>query len=370
MLNDIRPLWIGAVLLFALGLALSVTSCKQSTGNSSATQRTSGTNLNGAGATFPYPLYSKWFDIYSKLPDGARINYQSIGSGGGIKQLRAGTVDFGASDAPLSDEEMKAMPAPVAHLPMVVGAVVLSYNLPGIATGLKLNQEAIAGIFLGDITKWNDAKIAAVNPKVKLPNLPIAVAHRSDGSGTSYIFTSYLAAISKPWATRVGSGKSVNWPVGIGGKGNEGVSGVLKQTPGSIGYVELAYAEQNKLAYAAIRNQAGSFISPSIASTTAAAANAVQAMKKDIRVSIVNAPGATAYPISGFTYILLYKEQPDRAKGLALVNFLWWAIHDGQQQAKPLLYAPLPAEVVAMNERTLNAVTNDGKPLRSVEAKQ
>jgi len=292
-----------------------------------------------------------------------QINYQSIGSGGGIKQLREGTVDFGASDAPLSDEEVKAMPAPVVHLPMVAGAVALAYNLPDVPTGLKLSSEVVAGIFLGEIKKWNDKQIAALNPEVKLPARDITVAHRSDGSGTTYIFTHYLAAVSKTWATKVGAGKSVSWPAGIGGKGNEGVAGVLTKTPGSIGYVELAYADQNGLTVAALKNRAGAFVMPGIDSTTAAAAAAVEAMKKDVRVSIVDSSGGDAYPISGFTYILLYKDQQDAVKGAALADFLRWAITDGQAYAAPLKYAPLPAEVVELNEQALETLTSGGKAL-------
>lgn len=356
----------GAVAVL-LGILLLASSCaKQGTNTTSNGSRssTANINLNGAGATFPFPIYSKWFDEYGKANPEVRINYQSIGSGGGIKQLQAGTVDFGASDAPLSDAEVKQMPTPVIHLPMVAGAVALAYHLPGVATGLKLSPEVLAGMFLGTITKWNDPKITALNPGMKLPALPVTIAHRSDGSGTTYIFTNYLAAVSPAWKAKVGAGKSVNWPAGIGGKGNEGVAGVLTQRPGSIGYVELAYAEQNKLPVAAVRNAAGQFAMPTIDSTTAAASGAISAMKKDVRVSIVNAPGAKAYPISGFTYILLYKEQKDATKGKALVDFLQWAITDGQQYAAPLKYAPLPAAVVAINKQALATVTRNGKPLQ------
>lgn len=324
----------------------------------------SATDLNGAGATFPFPLYSKWFDVYDKLSNGAKINYQSIGSGGGIKQLMAKTVNFGASDAPLSDEERKAMGAPVIHIPTVAGAVAIVYTLPGDPKGLHLTSDVIADMFLGVITNWNDNRLQRLNPNSKLPNLPITIVHRSDGSGTTYILTSYLTAVSNTWADKVGYGKSVNWPVGLGGKGNEGVAGLANQTPGALGYVELAYAEQNKMPYAALRNKAGKFVNPSIASTTAAAAGALTAMKQDIRVSIVDAKGNTAYPIAGFTYILLYQTQTDLVRGKALVDFLWWAIHDGQQHAEPLLYAPLPKEVVKLNEAALKSVTVNGKPLR------
>ena len=319
-------------------------------------------SLTGAGASFPYPLYSKWFDVYEKAT-GVRINYQSIGSGGGIRQIQAGTVDFGASDAPLTDDEAKKMPGPVLHIPTVAGAVVVAYNLLGVSERLHLSGDVVASIFLGSIKRWNDGKIAALNPGVKLPNLPIAVIHRSDSSGTSFLFTSYLAAVSRAWAVRVGAGKSVNWPVGLGGKGTEGVAGLVKQTPGGIGYVELAYATENKLPYASIRNRAGKFVVPSLDSTTAAAAGAAAAMKKDVRVSILNAAGENAYPIAGFTYILVYQKQKDVGKGKALVDFLWWAIHDGQKHAPPLLYAPLPKAIVEVNERAIESITCAGRQL-------
>ncbi len=312
-------------------------------------------SLTGAGATFPYPLYSKWFDVYQREHKVA-ISYQSIGSGGGIQQLKAGTVDFGASDAPLSDQEMREMPAPVVHVPMIAGAVVIAYNLPGVQKGLRLSGDVVADIFLGNIKRWNDTRIASLNPGAKLPNLAVAVAHRSDGSGTSYIFTSYLSAVSPTWKTRVGIGKSVNWPAGIGGKGNDGVAGVVKQTPGAVGYVELAYATQNKLAYAYLRNRAGRFVEPSIASTTAAAAGSMKAMQKDVRVSIVNAPGKDSYPIAGFTYILVYQRQQKADKGRAVTEFLRWAVRDGQKYAAPLLYAPLPKQVVSMDESKIKSV--------------
>jgi len=313
--------------------------------------------LTGAGATFPYPIYSKWFDVYGRTNPDVRINYQSIGSGGGIQQLKAGTVDFGASDAPLSDQEAKDMPKTVLHIPTVAGAVVVAYNLPGSPKGLRLAADTLANIYLGKITRWNDKRIASLNPKTDLPSLAIAVVHRSDGSGTSYIFTKYLTAVNRAWSVRVGAGKSVDWPVGIGGKGNEGVAGVVKQTPGAIGYVELAYAKQNKLRYASVRNRAGRFVEPTVASTTAAAAGAVSAMKKDVRVSIVNAPGENAYPIAGFTYILVYKGQARREKTKALEGFLLWAMRDGQKYADDLLYAPLPDEVVRMNEVRIKEIT-------------
>jgi len=314
-------------------------------------------DLNGAGATFPYPLYSKWFDMYARTT-GVRINYQSIGSGGGIRQLKAKTVDFGASDAPLSDEEAVAMPAPVVHLPMVAGAVALAYNMPGFGPRsiLRLDAPTLTAMFLGRITRWRDRRIAALNPGKKLPNLPIVVAHRSDGSGTTYIFTSYLAAVSPTWKRRIGVGKSVKWPAGIGGKGNEGVAGIIRQMRGSIGYVELAYALQNHLPCASLKNRAGKFVRPTIAGTTAAAAGAVSAMKREVRVSIVNAPGEKTYPIAGFTYILVYKHLQTGRRGRMLLKFLDWAIHRGQRYAAPLHYAPLPAEVVRLNEEALKTI--------------
>jgi phosphate transport system substrate-binding protein len=313
-------------------------------------------SLSGAGATFPYPLYSKWFDVYNNERK-VEISYQAIGSGGGIKQLQAGTVNFGASDAPLSDEEAKEMPGAVLHLPTVAGAVVIAYNLQGVPKGLKLTGDVIADLFLGNIKQWNDKRIASLNPGVNLPNTAVVIVHRSDGSGTTYIFTNYLSAISRAWATRVGSGKSVNWPAGIGGKGNDGVAGFVEKTPGAVGYVELAYAVQNKLPYAHLRNRAGKFVEPTIATTTAAAAGSIGAMQKDVRVSIVNAAGETAYPIAGFTYLLVYQRQRDADTGRELVRFLDWAINDGQKYAAPLLYAPLPPQLVALNEATIKKIT-------------
>jgi phosphate transport system substrate-binding protein len=346
--------------LLAVITALLLAGCaREAQGPGAARQVT----LTGAGATFPYPLYSKWFDEYAKAAPEVRINYQSIGSGGGIQQLKARTVDFGASDAPLSDEEAKAMPASVVHIPTAAGAVALAYNLPGAPRPLRLDPAVIAGIYLGQITKWNNSRISAANPGARLPSAAIAVVHRSDGSGTTHIFTHYLAAVSKPWAERVGAGKSVQWPVGIGAKGNEGVTGVIKQTFGGIGYVELAYAAQNRLPCAEVRNARGEFVAPSIASTTVAAGGAADRISNDVRAGIVNSPAKGAYPIAGFTYILVYRDQADRAKGEALARFLHWAIHDGQRLAAPLEYAPLPPQVVALNERALLGLTAKGKPL-------
>lgn len=317
--------------------------------------------VSGAGATFPYPLYSKWFSEYAKVNPGVRIDYQSIGSGGGIKQLQAGTVDFGASDAPMTDAELRKTPD-VIHIPTVLGAVVVAYNLQGVPD-LRLTPAVLADIFLGKIKRWNDPAIGAANPGVALPALDITVAHRSDGSGTTYVFTDYLSAVSAEWKSKVGTGKSVDWPVGVGGKGNEGVSGVIRNTPGAIGYVELIYAEQTRIPYALIQNRDGNFVKPTLESVSAAAAGAAARMPEDLRVSIVNAPGKDSYPISAFTYLLLDKNQKDEAKGRALVKFIWWALHDGERYARELLYAPLPPEVLAKVEARLRTVSYQGKPL-------
>ncbi|HUQ81611.1 MAG TPA: phosphate ABC transporter substrate-binding protein PstS [Gemmatimonadaceae bacterium] len=304
----------------------------------------SGADLTGAGATFPYPLYSKWFDAYA-TKTGVKINYQSIGSGGGIRQLSEQTVDFGATDAPMSDSELgKAKGGAVLHFPTALGAVVVIYNLPGVAAPLKLTGDVLAAIYQGQITKWNDARIASLNTGVTLPATDILVVHRSDGSGTSYVFTDYLASVSPAWATKPGKGKEVQWPVGLGAKGNEGVAGQVKQTPGALGYAELVYATQNKLSTATMKNAAGEFVAPSIASVTAAAAGASSKLPPttDYRVSIVNAPGAGVYPISSFTWLLVYQKQADSAKGKKLTDFLRWALTDGQGMEAALDYAPLP----------------------------
>jgi phosphate transport system substrate-binding protein len=317
-------------------------------------------DLTGAGATFPYPIYSKWFNDYAQRT-GVKINYQSIGSGGGIRQLSEGTVDFGASDSPMSDQELtNAKGGPVLHFPTVMGAVVITYNVPGLNSPLNLSGDAIADIFSGKITKWNDARIVAQNRGVALPNSDILVVHRSDGSGTTYIFSDYLSSVSPSWSSTLGKGKEIKWPVGLGGKGNEGVAGQVKQTPGSIGYVELAYAKQNKLAYANVRNAAGRYITPSIASVTAAAAGMKLPKNTDYRVSIANAPGKDSYPISSMTWILVYQNQPDRAKAAKLVNFLRWAYKDGEKTASALDYAPLPAPMVAALQSRLKTINVNG----------
>jgi phosphate transport system substrate-binding protein len=315
--------------------------------------------LTGAGATFPYPIYSKWFSDYAART-GVKINYQSIGSGGGIRQLSEGTVDFGASDSPMTDEEMaKAKGGPILHIPTVMGAVVATYNVPGLSQPLKLTGELLADIFLGRVRRWNDARVATLNSGVTLPNQEILVVHRSDGSGTTFIFTDYLSKVSPTWKDSVGTGKEVQWPAGLGAKGNEGVAGQVKQTPGSIGYVELAYAKQNRLPFASIRNAAGEYILPTIESVTAAAAGVVDRLPEntDYRVSIVNAPGAGAYPIASFTWILLYRNQQDPDKGQKLVDFLRWALREGSASAAALDYAPLPSQMATRLEQRLGTVT-------------
>jgi phosphate transport system substrate-binding protein len=315
--------------------------------------------INGAGATFPAPLYSKWFSTYNKMHPEVQINYQSIGSGGGIKQVTEKTVDFGATDAPMNDEEMSKAPG-IQHIPTVMGAVVLVYNVPGLPS-LRLTPETIAAIFLGKISKWNDPALAKDNPGAKLPDMAMAVAHRSDGSGTTYTFTDYLSKVAPEWKSGPGTGKSVNWPTGLGGKGNEGVTGLVKQNEGGIGYVELAYANQNKLPVAELKNREGAWVKPTLEAVSAAAAKAE--MPDDYRVSITNQPGKDAWPISTFTYLLVYKDMPDAAKGEALLHFLWWAEHDGQKLAPALEYAPLPKPVVTKVEDTLRKLTVQGKPV-------
>ena len=312
--------------------------------------------INGAGATFPFPIYSKWFSEYNKLHPDIQINYQSIGSGGGIKQVTEKTVDFGATDAPMSAEELKKAPG-IVHVPTVMGAVVVVTNGTGLEK-LKLSGETLAQIFLGKIARWNDPAIAKDNAGVKLPDAAIAVVHRSDGSGTTSVFTDYLAKVSPEWKSGPGAGKSVNWPSGLGGKGNEGVTGLVKQTDGAIGYVELAYAKQNKLPMASLKNADGKFVDASIESVSAAAAKAE--IPDDYRVSITNAPGAAAYPIASFTYLLVYQEMQD-AKGAELAKFLWWAIHEGQKMAADLDYAPLPKPLVSRVEKTLKSLKVQGK---------
>ena len=317
-------------------------------------------SINGAGATFPYPMYSKWFDEYHKKNANLQINYQSIGSGGGIKQVTEGTVDFGATDGPMNDDQLKAFQDKhgfgILHFPTVLGAVVPTYNIPGVDAALNFTPEALAGIFLGKVTKWNDPVIADANKGVKLPSEDIVVVHRADGSGTSYCWTDYLSKVSDEWKTKVGKGTSVNWPVGLGGKGNEGVTGTIKNTPNSIGYVELIYAESNKIPYGNVKNSAGTFVKGSLAAVSAAAAGAAKNMPDDFRVSITDAPGKTSYPISTFTWLLIPEKFSDAAKRDALKGFLKWALADGQNYAESLSYAKLPKEVVNKELKAINKV--------------
>ena len=313
------------------------------------------TSITGAGATFPFPLYSKWFSEYNKQNPKVEINYQSIGSGGGIKQFTAKTVDFGASDAPMTDDEIKAAGGTVLHIPTVLGAVVLTYNLPEVKTPLKLTSDIIADIYLGKLTKWNDARITALNKGVTLPAQDIVAVYRSDSSGTTSVFTDYLAKTSEAFKSGVGAGKAVKWPAGVGGKGNEGVTGFIKNTPGSFGYVELAYAESEKLPLAEIQNKAKKFVKPSIESVTNAAAGAMKAMPDDFRISLTNAEGAGSYPISAFTYILVQGTM-DKAKGGEMVKFLNWAMTSGQGMASKLSYSPLPKPLVAKVQKKISGI--------------
>jgi phosphate transport system substrate-binding protein len=302
------------------------------------------TMLNGAGATFPYPMYSKWFSEYNKLHPDVQINYQSIGSGGGIRQVLNGTVDFGASDGPMTDEQLKEAKIKILHIPTVMGADVPAYNVPGVGGEIKFTPDVLANIFLGKITSWSDPAIAKANPGVKFPNEAIIVVHRSDGSGTTYIWTDYLSKVSKDWESGVGKGTSVKWPVGLGGKGNEGVAGQIRQLQGSIGYVELIYAVENKITYGSVQNAAGNFVKASLDGVTEAAASA-KSMPPDFRVSITNAPGKTAYPISSFTWLLIPVQSKDAAKGKIITDFLNWMVTDGQKLTSQLSYAPLPSSV-------------------------
>jgi phosphate transport system substrate-binding protein len=348
--------WVSAVLLL-----LTAVACNN---NGSGGSGAGSVSLQGAGASFPSPLYQKWLSEYGNLHSNVKIDYQSIGSGGGIKQLKEQTVDFGASDAPMSDADLKAAPREILHIPTVLGAVVITYNLEGVKQSLRFSPEVLADVFLGKIMKWNDPKIAADNPGVTLPASDITVVHRSDSSGTSAVFTDYLSKVSAEWKEKVGAGVSPSWPIGLGGKGNEGVTGQVKNTPNTIGYIELVYAVKNNLPVAQIKNASGAFIEPSIDTVTAAAAASAATMPDDLRISITNAAGAQAYPISSYTYILVYKDQKDAGKGKALVDFLWWGIHDGEKFAEELQYAPLPADIVKKAEAKINLVTSNGTALR------
>ncbi|MEO8453247.1 MAG: phosphate ABC transporter substrate-binding protein PstS [Gemmatimonadota bacterium] len=321
-------------------------------------------SLTGAGATFPNPIYTKWFDAYNKKTS-VQVNYQSIGSGGGIRQFTEGTVDFGATDGPMTADQMSAVQGKVLHIPTVLGAVVLTYNLPSLgATPLKLDGATIADIFLGKITKWNDKRIAALNAGASLPNQDLIVVHRSDGSGTSYIFTDYISKVSPEWKEKVGNAQSVNWPAGLGGKGNEGVTQLVKQTEGAVGYVELIYAVANKLGYAQVKNADGKLVTPSLTTVTNAAASAKFAPNTDFRVSITNAPGAESYPISSFTWLLIRPDTKDKAKAKALRDFLAWMITDeAQKMASDLSYSPLPKPVVALIQERIKTLKAEGKPI-------
>jgi len=313
------------------------------------------TQLNGAGATFPYPIYSKWFSEYAKSHSGVQINYQSIGSGGGIRQVTSGTVDFGASDMPMTDKQLQDSKVKILNLPTVLGAVVPAYNIPGVTAEVKFTPDALAGIFLGKISRWNDKALTSVNPDINFPDKEIIVAHRSDGSGTSFIWTDYLSKVSPEWKTSVGADTSVKWPVGLGAKGNEGVSGLIRQMSGSIGYVELIYAVQNKIPYGSVRNAAGAFVKASLESVTAAAASAPK-MPADFRVSITNSPGKDAYPISSFTWLLIPQQAKNPANGKILSDFLNWMVTEGQTMTTALAYAPLPDNVVAKEKEAIKLV--------------
>ena len=356
---------------FALALTLIVYAACGGGSSSSTPGTTSGgtaaaiaansggkTQINGAGATFPYPIYSKWFSEYNKLHPDIQINYQPIGSGGGVQQIIKQTVFFGASDMPMTDEQLKSAPSPILHFPTVLGAVVPVYNVSEAgSTALKFTGAVLADIFLGKITKWNDARIAKINPGVNLPATAITVAHRSEGSGTTFVWLDYLAKVSPEWKQKVGVNASVNWATGVGGKGNEGVAGLVKQTPGSLGYVELIFAKQNNISYGSVQNQAGEFVNADVSSVTAAAAGALATMPKDFRVSITNAAGAGVYPISSLTWILLYQNPPDKKLGAVMVDFMKWALADGQKFAPDLGYAPLPSGAIQQEMDQLGRIT-------------
>ncbi len=327
--------------------------------------------ITGAGATFPNIIYQNWMLTYNQAHPDVKLNYQSIGSGGGIRQFSDGTVDFGGTDAPMSDSAIAAIQSNVLHIPTVLGAIVVTYNLPGVTQQLKFTPEAIAGIFLGTITKWNDARLASVNPGVSLPATDIVVVHRSDGSGTSFGWTDYLSKVSPAWAQRVGKGTAVNWPVGLGGKGNEGVAATVTQSPGAIGYIELGYATSNKLAYGQVRNAAGKFITPALESVTAALAGAMKTMAPttDFRISITNPDGPDSYPIATMTWLLVRKTYADAAKAKALVQYIWWAETQGQATAPSLGYAPLPPQLRPWIEARLKTITADGRPVWTTAAR-
>lgn len=317
--------------------------------------------INGAGATFPYPLFSKWIEEYKRVDPSVRINYQSIGSGGGVRQLVARTVDFGASDVPAAPDEQRGASGAVLHVPVAIGSVVVSYNLNGQTTPLRLTPDALASIWLGETTRWNAAALGEANPGVALPDAPIVVVNRTDGSGTTAIFTRYLASVSARWSERVGAGKSVRWPLGVGAKGNEGVTALLQSTPGAIGFTELAYATQNRLPRAELKNRAGRFVGPSSAAATAAA-EAIT-LPNSLEVHLESAEADAAYPLAAYTFLLLYEDVADARRGEALARFVWWAVHEGQAFARPLDYAPLPASILPAVETSLRRLRGGGKPL-------
>jgi phosphate transport system substrate-binding protein len=344
----------------ALGATLAAATLLLVSAVTARADETKTISLTGAGATFPYPMYSKWFDAYKKLHPEVEINYQAIGSGGGIRQVTEGTVDFGASDGPMTDKELKAFKdkqgCNILHFPTVMGGVVPTYNIPGVSGEIKFTGKALAGIYLGIITKWNDPDLQKVNPNLKLPDADIVVIHRSDGSGTTYIWADYLSKISAEWRVKVGVGTSVKWPVGLGGKGNPGVAGLVKQTPNAIGYVELIYALQNNMDYGSVENSAGKFVKSTLASVTDAAAGAAKNMPDDFRVSITNAPGEATYPIASFTWLLIPDKIKDETKRKVIVDFLKWMMTDGQKMTEALGYAPLPKEVVAKEMKALEKI--------------
>ncbi|MBS7252196.1 MAG: phosphate ABC transporter substrate-binding protein PstS [Candidatus Freyarchaeota archaeon] len=362
---------ISATVIIVLGIVLAAPYLQPKTETITQTSTTTSKNivLNGAGATFPYPLISTWIVQYNKIYPNIMVNYQSIGSGGGIRQHTNKTVDFGASDAPLNEDQRKAAPNTL-HIPITIGCIVIAYNLPNVPKGLKLTGELVAEIFLGNIKKWNDPLIANLNPEIQLPDKEIIVVHRSDGSGTTFVFTSYLSIVSSEWNSKVGKGTAVQWPTGLGAAGNEGVAGVIRGTPYTIGYVELAYALQTKMSYAYLKNKDGNFVEPSLESTAAAAEALSPILPKGDesweKVSLLNAPGKNSYPIASFSYILVYKElsvlpKMDKEKAIELVKFLYWAIHDGQNYAPSLQYVPLPKSVVNLNEETIKSITFNGE---------
>lgn len=349
-------------------IAMVFVSCKGAgdsgtTAGGGATQAKPEVALNGAGASFPQPLYATWVRAYEASDKGTKINYQSVGSGAGVRAVTDKTVDFGASDAPMTDEQMAKAPGKVIHVPMTLGAVSVTYNVTGAPDHLKLTPEVLSGIFLGEVKSWNDPKLVALNPEAKLPAQPIGVVYRADGSGTTAIFTDYLAKTNDMWKQKVGAGTTVKWPTGTGANKNDGVANQVKQTPGAIGYVELAFALETKQPVASLKNRAGKFVEPTLGSIEAAAAGAAARMPEDLRVSIVDGEGDAAYPVASFSYVIVYEDMPDATKADALARFLWWGLHDGQKLGAPLHYAPLPAEVVARAEKRLQLLSSAGKPL-------